>query len=133
MHHSSPASPLKQREPPRPPPLDGCRVEWRASRRPTRSYLAVCGTDRDSDIGSQHDCECRRQFNSESTVEEGGERSKETFFIVMTGEVAADGNGLATVHVSRGRTSTHTQRQLQNTLSTLSPPDAIKDSVSVSF
>lgn len=41
---------------------------------PAQSYLAVCGTDRDSDIGSQHDCECRSQFNSESTVEEGGER-----------------------------------------------------------
>lgn len=39
----------------------------------TRSYLAVCGTDRDSDIGSQHDCECRSQFNSESTVEGGRE------------------------------------------------------------
>lgn len=40
-----------------------------------QSYLAVGGTDRDSDIGSQHDCECRSQFNSESTVEgEGGGR-----------------------------------------------------------
>lgn len=37
-----------------------------------QSYLAVGGTDRDSDIGSQHDCECRSQFNSESTVEGGG-------------------------------------------------------------
>ncbi len=68
---------------------------WRGVERPaggggaTQSYLAVCGTDRDSDIGSQHDCECRSQFNSESTVEEGGERrgegSKETYFIVMSG------------------------------------------------
>lgn len=37
-----------------------------------RSYLAVCGTDRDSDIGSQHDCDCRSQFNSESTVKGEG-------------------------------------------------------------
>lgn len=59
-----------------------------------QSYLAVCGTDRDSDIGSQHHCECRSQFNSESTVEEeegrGGEEeeeegSKETSFIVLSG------------------------------------------------
>lgn len=54
----------------------------------------MCGTDRDSDIGSQHHCECRSQFNSESTVEEeegrGGEEeeeegSKETSFIVLSG------------------------------------------------
>lgn len=38
------------------------------------SYLAVCGTDWDADVGSQHHCECRGQFNSESTVEGGGKR-----------------------------------------------------------
>lgn len=42
-----------------------------------QSYLAVGGTDRDSDIGSQHDCECRSQFNSESTVGGGEERRKD--------------------------------------------------------
>lgn len=44
--------------------------------RAARSYLAVCGTDRDSDIGGQHDCEGRGQFNSETTVEEGGGRGE---------------------------------------------------------
>lgn len=54
-------------------PGNACRGGERPGGGAAQSYLAVCGTDRDSDIGSQHDCECRSQFNSESTVEEGGE------------------------------------------------------------
>jgi len=54
-----------------------------------RSYLAVRGTDRDSDIGSKHHCECRGQFNRESTVKgrggvEMGGGDKETSFIMMS-------------------------------------------------
>lgn len=48
-----------------------------------QSYLAVRGTDRDSDIGSEHDSECRGQLNSESTVEGKAGESKETSFIEM--------------------------------------------------
>lgn len=64
-----------------------------------QSYLAVGGTDRDSDIGSQHDCECRSQFNSESTVEGGGgERNGE-----KTSVTAAPG--------SRGAATSDTAQQ----------------------
>lgn len=67
---------------PRPPPLRPAKGGREGGvRRPSagaaQSYLAVGGTDRDSDIGSQHDCECRSQFNSESTVEGGGGRGEE--------------------------------------------------------
>lgn len=59
-------------------PVNACRgVERPVWGGAARSYLAVCGTDRDSDIGSQHDCECRSQFNSESTVKEGKGRGEE--------------------------------------------------------
>lgn len=52
----------------------------------------MCGTDRDSDIGSEHDCECRSQFNSESTVEgrEGGREQRDILHCDVL-DVAHDG------------------------------------------
>lgn len=35
----------------------------------TGAYLAVCGTDRESDIGGEHNSECGSQLNSEPTAE----------------------------------------------------------------
>lgn len=55
-----------------------------------QSYLAVGGTDRDSDIGSQHDCECRSQFNSESTVEGGRGTAKRHQSLQLLGAVTSD-------------------------------------------
>lgn len=74
-----------------------------------QSYLAVGGTDRDSDIGSQHDCECRSQFNSESTVGGGGgERNGE-----KTSVTAAPG--------SRGAVTSDTAQQGLMKSETLQP------------
>lgn len=57
----------------------------------------MCGTDRDSDIGSEHDCDCRSQFNSESTVEgregrgrEGGREQRDILHCDVL-DVAHDG------------------------------------------
>lgn len=85
-----------------PSPGDACRGVERPAGGAPQSYLAVCGTDRDSDIGSQHDCECRSQFNSESTVEEeGGERQRDILHCHVW-DFAADGS--LSIHIKHSRT-----------------------------
>lgn len=51
-------------------------AEWKKTSNPdqpgcrhmAKAYLAVCSTDRKSNIGSYHNCERRSQLNSESTA-----------------------------------------------------------------
>lgn len=87
-----------------PSPGDACRGVERPAGGAPQSYLAVCGTDRDSDIGSQHDCECRSQFNSESTVEEeAGERQRDILHCHVW-DFAADGS--LSIHIKHRKHST---------------------------
>lgn len=45
-----------------------CNPDWPGCRHMAKAYLAVCSTDRKSNIGSYHNCERRSQLNSESTA-----------------------------------------------------------------
>jgi len=66
----------------------------------------VCGTDRDSDIGSQHDCDCRSQFNSEPTVEVGRGEGRWGQRDILHCNVwdGAAGGSITSIHINHSRT-----------------------------